>query len=87
MTKDGALVVIHDTTVDRTTNGSGPLADFTLAELRALDAGNGEHVPTLDEVLELAKQAGRGVFVELKSPQLYPGIEEKLADVLAKAWL
>jgi glycerophosphoryl diester phosphodiesterase len=53
LSKDGVPVVIHDETVDRTTNGNGAVADLTVAELRALDAGDGEHVPTLAEVLDL----------------------------------
>ncbi len=52
LSRDGALVVMHDTTVDRTTDGSGPIAGFTLAELRELDAGQGERVPVFEEVLE-----------------------------------
>ncbi|MFJ4693245.1 glycerophosphodiester phosphodiesterase [Streptomyces sp. NPDC088766] len=51
LSKDGALVVMHDADVDRTTDGSGPVADHTLAELRALDAGLGERVPVFEEVL------------------------------------
>ncbi len=52
LSKDGALVVMHDPEVDRTTDGSGPIADKTLAELRALDAGLGERVPVFEEVLD-----------------------------------
>ncbi|MCS0603912.1 glycerophosphodiester phosphodiesterase [Streptomyces sp. LP11] len=52
MSKDGALVVMHDTEVDRTTDGSGPIAEKTLAELRGLDAGRGERVPVFEEVLD-----------------------------------
>ncbi|MFF3346972.1 glycerophosphodiester phosphodiesterase [Streptomyces sp. NPDC002779] len=52
LSKDGHLVVMHDTEVDRTTDGSGPIAEKTLAELRALDAGRGERVPVLEEVLD-----------------------------------
>ncbi|WP_432198747.1 glycerophosphodiester phosphodiesterase [Streptomyces sp. bgisy027] len=55
LSKDGALVVMHDTDVDRTTDGTGPVADKTLAELRALDAGRGERVPVFDEVLEAVR--------------------------------
>jgi glycerophosphoryl diester phosphodiesterase len=51
LSKDGRLVVIHDDTVDRTTNGTGLVKDMTLAQLQALDAGNGEQIPTLEEVL------------------------------------
>ncbi|MEI7031784.1 glycerophosphodiester phosphodiesterase [Streptomyces pratensis] len=52
LSKDGALAVMHDTSVDRTTDGTGPVAGKTLAELRALDAGSGERVPVFEEVLE-----------------------------------
>jgi glycerophosphoryl diester phosphodiesterase len=52
LSKDGALVVMHDADVDRTTDGKGPIADFTLAELRELDAGQGERIPVFEEVLE-----------------------------------
>ncbi|SBT89572.1 glycerophosphoryl diester phosphodiesterase [Streptomyces sp. DI166] len=52
LSKDGHLVVMHDTEVDRTTDGSGPIAEKTLAELRALDAGKGERVPVFEEVLD-----------------------------------
>lgn len=57
--RDGHLVVIHDDTLDRTTNGAGPVSARTLDELRALDAGSwfgphfaGQRLPTLQEVLE-----------------------------------
>ncbi|MEG3628248.1 glycerophosphodiester phosphodiesterase [Streptomyces poriticola] len=52
LSKDGALVVMHDADVDRTTDGSGPIAEKTLAELRALDAGRGERVPVFEEVVD-----------------------------------
>jgi glycerophosphoryl diester phosphodiesterase len=52
LSKDGALVVMHDADVDRTTDGTGPIAAKTLAELRALDAGHGERVPVFEEVLD-----------------------------------
>ncbi|MER6452684.1 glycerophosphodiester phosphodiesterase [Streptomyces sp. NPDC059688] len=52
LSKDGALVVMHDAEVDRTTDGTGPIAEKTLAELRALDAGRGERVPVFEEVLD-----------------------------------
>lgn len=51
LSKDGALVVMHDADVDRTTDGTGPIAERTLGELRTLDAGRGERVPTFEEVL------------------------------------
>jgi len=49
---DGIPVVIHDRNVDRTTNGSGPVASLSAAELAALDAGEGQQIPTLESVLE-----------------------------------
>lgn len=52
LSKDGALVVMHDEDVDRTTDGTGPIAARTLAELRELDAGQGERIPVFEEVLE-----------------------------------
>lgn len=51
LSKDKQLIVIHDATVDRTTNGIGKVAELTLDELKQLDAGGGEAIPTLDEVL------------------------------------
>ncbi|MFD8999454.1 glycerophosphodiester phosphodiesterase [Streptomyces sp. NPDC059582] len=55
LSKDGALVVMHDADVDRTTDGSGPIAEKTLAELRALDAGLGERIPVFEEVLDAVR--------------------------------
>ncbi|WP_327261103.1 glycerophosphodiester phosphodiesterase family protein [Streptomyces sp. NBC_01232] len=55
LSKDGALVAVHDPEVDRTTDGSGAVADLTLAELRELDAGQGERVPVLEEVLDAVR--------------------------------
>jgi len=77
LSADGHLIVMHDETVDRTTNGTGALAAMTLAEIKELDAGNGEKVPTLGEVLDLvgdklhvdvevkANAAGEAVLKEL----------------------
>lgn len=78
MSADGALVVIHDHTLDRTTNGSGLVAQHTLAELRELDAGDGERLPVLAEVSQLARDRV-GLCVEIKQiPIPYPDLEEKL---------
>ncbi|WP_267488054.1 glycerophosphodiester phosphodiesterase family protein, partial [Streptomyces sp. DH12] len=55
LSKDGALVVMHDARVDRTTDGTGAIADKTLDELRALDAGRGERVPLFVEVLDAVR--------------------------------
>lgn len=73
VTKDGTPVMLHDRTLDRTTNGSGPLADTTAAEVRALDAGSwlspeweGTRVPTLEEFLDLAESREVKVLLELR---------------------
>jgi glycerophosphoryl diester phosphodiesterase len=50
MSRDNELVVIHDRTLERTTNGKGQVNDFTLEQLKELDAGKGEKIPTLKEV-------------------------------------
>ncbi len=79
LSRDGAVVVIHDDTVDRTTNGRGAVAELTLAELKSLDAGRGERIPTLEEVF--ATTAGRcGLNVELK----IPGLEPQVAEIMRK---
>jgi len=85
MTMDGEPVILHDETVDRTTNGRGAVRELTLAEIRALDAGRGEPVPTFQEALDLAKSAGVWMLAELKSPSLYPGIEAKVLKALEAA--
>lgn len=65
VSKDGHLIIIHDETVDRTTNGHGYVKDLRLTQLRRLDAGIGERIPTLIEVFGLVK--GRVILqVELK---------------------
>lgn len=86
--KDGELVLIHDTTVDRTTDGTGKVGDLTLEQLRSLDAGSwkgeqfaGEPIPTFEEILD--HYHGKiGILIELKAPELYPGIEEQVAAAL-----
>ena len=74
---DRELVVIHDDTVDRTTDGTGTLTDFSFERLRQLDAGDGERIPTLIEVLDLVPPSV-GVNVELKGP----GTATAVAEVL-----
>ncbi|MDD1713112.1 MAG: glycerophosphodiester phosphodiesterase, partial [Methanoregulaceae archaeon] len=66
-TRDGVLVIMHDATLDRTTNGHGLIRTCTLAALQRLDAGKGEKIPTFSEVLDLV--GGRcGLFAEIKEP-------------------
>jgi glycerophosphoryl diester phosphodiesterase len=78
LTQDGIPIVIHDDWVDRTTNGTGPVSDMTLEEIRQLDAGGwfneefrGEKIPTLEEVLTRVP-ADKIVNVELKTRILRP---------------
>jgi glycerophosphoryl diester phosphodiesterase len=73
LTKDGELAVIHDDRVDRTTNGKGAVRDFTLAELKKLDAGQGEAIPSLAEVA--AEVAGKAhLVIEVKHPEAAPAL-------------
>jgi glycerophosphoryl diester phosphodiesterase len=65
LTTDGQLAVIHDDTVDRTTDGHGPVNSFSMEGLRRLDAGQGERIPTLAEVLAVTRDHVR-VLIELK---------------------
>lgn len=66
LTRDGGLVVMHDETLDRTTNGKGSISDWTLAQIRELDAGQGERVPTLKEVFQLARANDVRLCIEVK---------------------
>ncbi|SDZ25025.1 glycerophosphoryl diester phosphodiesterase [Evansella caseinilytica] len=98
MTKDDVLVAMHDQAVNRTTNGSGYVRDYMLEELKKLDAGSwfnasfpekakpeyaGLQVPTLEEIFQ---RFGRSTnyYIETKSPAAYPGMEEKLLELMEK---
>jgi glycerophosphoryl diester phosphodiesterase len=90
LTKDGELVVIHDETIDRTSNGSGYVKDLTLEELRAFDFGSwfaadfaGETIPTLKEVLRVYQDTAHHVNIELKSDVFaYEGMGVKVLHVI-----
>jgi glycerophosphoryl diester phosphodiesterase len=103
-TKDRKLVLMHDTTLARTTNveqvypdrAPWKVSDFTLAEIRRLDAGSwfgarykGERVPTLAQVLKAMSGDRLGMLLEMKSPALYPGVEKRIAAALKRSpsWL
>lgn len=78
---DGVPVLMHDDTVDRTTNLAGAVRELSLAALQAADAGDGEPVPTLDQVLELV--AGRlTVMCELKATPGEPAQDQHLVDAV-----
>ncbi|WP_459500226.1 glycerophosphodiester phosphodiesterase [Bacillus sp. C1] len=98
LTKDGQLIAMHDTAVDRTTNGTGEVREKTLSEIKSLDAGSwfneaypekakpeyvGQKVLTLEEIFQ---KYGRSMkyYIETKSPEVYPGMEEKLLGLLEK---
>ncbi len=84
LTRDGVPVVIHDPSVNRTTNGQGLVKSYTLQELRELDAGDGERIPTLEEALLFAKDR-MIVDIELKQTgDFYPGLEEAAVDVIRR---
>lgn len=92
-TKDGVLVLVHDTDLKRTTNieqrypgrRSYAVKDTTWAEIKTLDAGSwkaakyrGERIPTLSSLVRRVKERRSGLLLELKSPSLYPGIEQQI---------
>ena len=90
VTRDGHLVVIHDETVSRTTDGVGRVDELTLRELRALDAGGwfdprfaGQRIPTFEEVLD--RYHGRiGLLVEMKGGADHPDLVERVAAALER---
>ena len=88
LSRDGEIMVGHDESIDRCSNGRGKIADMTCAELKSYDYSynfpqyKGETMPTLREVYELLKPTGLTVNVELKTDQNeYPGIEQKCIDL------
>jgi len=96
LTAGGDVAVIHDATLERTTDGRGPVASMTVADLRRVrlkgpgGAASAEHVPTLAEVLEAAAASTVGLLVELKGPgrgARYDGLEERVLAALAGAGL
>ncbi|MGA2719255.1 MAG: glycerophosphodiester phosphodiesterase family protein [Candidatus Acidiferrales bacterium] len=91
VTRDGRFVAIHDDTVERTTNGSGDVRNFTLDELREVDAGMwfdrtfmGERIPTLEEVLEFSREHDVVFYLELKYAAVW-GMDHALVAALQKA--
>jgi len=90
MTKDGVLILIHDETLNRTTNGKGFVKDYTYQEIAELDAGSwykrsfrGEKIPTLRELLEFVKDKNIILNLELKNSLIpYHGMEELVLQLI-----
>ena len=82
LTKDQQLVIIHDQTVDRTTNGTGRVAESTLTQIKQLDAGEGQSVPTLLEVIDLVRTQSPTFILqsELKGPDTAEPVVQMLED-------
>ena len=78
-TQDGEIVIMHDETVDRTTNGHGKVAKLTWSEMQQLDAGNGEKVPLFEQVLQLVANSGVALLLDIKvSANLDKGLVAQL---------
>jgi len=77
LSRDNEPVVIHDDTLERTTNGTGNVGDFTLKELQQLNAGGGEKIPSLRNVLDMVDMRCR-LFIELKAPLCTPPVLDLL---------
>lgn len=92
LSRDGQIVVIHDETIDRTSNGRGYVRDLTLEQLRNYDFGSkfskafkNEKIPLLSEVLDLYKTTDHLINIELKTNVIcYDGIEEKVLALIAE---
>lgn len=91
MTKDGEVVIIHDEKVDRTTNGSGYVQEFSYKELRSLNAGHRfkrigkEAIPTLIELFDWMQDNTIICNIEMKNNKLpYKGMEEKTIEIIRK---
>lgn len=88
MTKDGVLVLIHDERIDRTTNGSGYVNDYTYEELLQFNANNNMEqfnckIPTLRQLLELIQDESFILHLELKTDKIrYEGIEQKVIELV-----
>ena len=98
MTKDGNLIAMHDEDVERTTGHKGRVEDYTTKELKQMDVGSwfnkkypkyakkeykGAKIPTLEEILDRYGD-NANYYIETKSPDVYPGMEEKLLHSLEK---
>ena len=82
---DGQLVVFHDSRLERTTNGTGYLLEQNFTDLRSLDAGDGERIPTLKEVFETVHLQA-GVNIELKGPDTARPVVEFISKMRDIGW-
>ena len=82
LTRDGQIVLMHDETIDRTTNGHGPVEKHTLRELQAFDAGMGERVPSFEEFLEWV--CGTGLFLNVEIKTKTHGTVDKAVALLER---
>jgi glycerophosphoryl diester phosphodiesterase len=82
---DGQIVVFHDATLERTTNGSGSLVRKTFAQLRALDAGKGERIPTLREVFETVDRRAF-INIELKGARTAAPVAALIGEFFDRGW-
>jgi glycerophosphoryl diester phosphodiesterase len=78
-TKDNKIVVIHNSDVNKTTDGSGSVSSFTLEEIKKFVTEKGEHIPTLEEVLDAVGKRVK-ILVELKEP----GLEENVLELIRR---
>jgi glycerophosphoryl diester phosphodiesterase len=81
----GEVVVIHDESVDRTTNGTGLVREMSLQELKDLDAGKGEHIPTLQEVIELINKR-ISLIIEIKVSQAVEPVIDIIRHYIEQGW-
>ncbi len=85
LSKDGIPVIMHDETLNRTSNLSGRIVDYPLSVLKQADVGEGEKIPTLREVLAFIADTRMEINIEVKSDIiLYPGLERKVTDMVAE---
>jgi glycerophosphoryl diester phosphodiesterase len=82
VTSDGVPIVLHDDTVDRTTNGHGSVAAMTFDQVRAFDAGAGATLPTVREVVDLAAESNTALMPEIKDGPGHPEVVGQLVDIL-----
>ena len=81
-TSDGVPVLLHDQTIDRTSNGSGNIAEMTFEEVRAYDFGNSQKIPTFEEFIILCKKLVLCPYIEIKD--LKNGTVKQLTDIVKK---